>query len=120
MSIIAILSVFAFKYFRNAQLKSNRAAAEAFLAMVAQQEQQYFSDNRAYACYPNNGGTCTDTLGLSTPSNVSSYYSVTVTTAAGPPPTFTATAAPSSGTYQQSDYTLTIDNTGAKTPSSIW
>lgn len=120
VSIIAILSVFAVKYFKSAQIKSNRAAAEAFLGALAQQEQQYFLDYRAYACYPA-GPSCTSPLtGISTPANVSAYYTVSATPGTGSPPSFTATAAPIAGTYQQSDYTLTIDNTGAKTPSGVW
>jgi len=94
-------------------VKGRRSAAEAVLLDIAQRQQQYFLDSRAYA--PNVAA-----LGTTTPVNVRAYYTVTTAPGAGLPPTFTATAAPLAGTAQAGDVTLTIDNTGAKTPVGTW
>ena len=57
---------------------------------------------------------------MTTPASVSTFYTITIATTNGPPPTFTITAAPIAGTGQFSDGNLTIDQTGAKTPSDKW
>jgi type IV pilus assembly protein PilE len=121
-AIVAILAVVALKSYQTSERKANRAAAEAFLATVAQQEQQYFLDNRAYAACTSVTVAACPALGLATPSNVSSFYSVSTTASAGPPPSFTASAAPVTGTYQTKDTagTLSIDNAGTKLPSGVW
>ena len=80
---------------------------------VAQRQQQYLLDARSYA-------SDLATLGVTTPADVSSYYTVTVAAADGTPPTFTVTATPVSGTSQADDGTLTLDNTGVKSPADKW
>jgi type IV pilus assembly protein PilE len=121
-AVVAILAVIAMYSYLSAQRKGNRSAAEAFLASLAQQEQQYFIDNRGYqsCAEPIASGGC---LGLATPSNVTTYYKFKVDVDnTQKPPIFTATATPITGTYQVQDTagTLTIDNTGAKTPAGVW
>lgn len=127
VAVVAILARLALAYYSSAQIKNRRAVAEAFLSTVAQQEQQYFIDNRDYA--RDSAGppavSALGTPGLSTvkPSIVSDYYTITITadTAANnPPPNFLATATPIAGTPQANDVTLSISNTGAKTPTKIW
>ena len=83
---------------------------------IAQRQQQYLLDARAYA--PN-----LTALGISTPSDVSPYYTVAIpplVITPGAPPSFTVTAQPKAGTDQVSDKcgTLSIDNIGTKTTST--
>lgn len=114
VAIVAILAMIAIPAYNAQMVKGRRSSAEAVLLDIAQRQQQYFLDSRAYA--PN-----VATLGTTTPVNVSAYY--TVTTAAPPaalPPTFTATAAPIAGTAQAGDVTLIIDNNGLKLPLGTW
>jgi type IV pilus assembly protein PilE len=59
-------------------------------------------------------------LSLTTPGDVSAYYTITIEAADATPPTFTVTATPVSGSAQAGDATLTLDNTGAKTPADKW
>ena len=87
---------------------------------VAQREQQYLLDARAYA--PNLA-----TLSTSVSTDVTSYYTIqicqTTTPCAAPggtPPTFAVIATPIAGTAQAGDYTLTLDHTGAKGPAGVW
>lgn len=115
MAIVGIIALFAYPSYEAYIVRSNRAAAQSVLLDVAQRQQQYLLDNRSYATWAQI--TAAD---LTVPSNVSQYYNVTTTPAAGPPPTFTATATPIAGKRQASDVTLSIDNTGAKTPAGKW
>jgi type IV pilus assembly protein PilE len=95
--------------------KGRRSEAESTLMDIAQRQQQYLLDARAYA--PD-----ITTLNVTIPADVSSFYTITICQTAsgacaapgGTPPAFAAIATPKAGTPQASDYTLAIDNTGAK------
>ena len=108
VAIVAILSAIAYPSYQNYLIKGRRASAQSVLMNVAQQQQQYFLDVRSYA----SSVTGTASLNVTIPSDVSSFYTVTLAVGTG---TFTATAQPLTGTNQSSDGALTIDNTGAKT-----
>lgn len=120
-AIIAILVAIAVPSYAAYMKQSRRADAEGTLMDIAQREQQYLLDQRAYA-------TSKATLGVTIPPDVSPFYTITIcqTTVApcaapgGVPPTFAAIATPIAGTAQAGDYTLTLDNTGLKTPTTVW
>ena len=111
VAIIGILASIAIPSYQAYLIKGRRASAQALLSNVAQVQQQYFLDARSYA-------TTVGALNITVPSDVANYYSVTIATAAGPPPTFTATATPISGTAQASDGPLSINNAGVKTSAN--
>lgn len=111
--VIGILAAIAYPSYVQYTVRSNRAAAQAYLMDVAQREQQYLLDVRQYA-------DKTTIINLvPVPANVSKFYDIDVARA-GPPPTFTAKATPKSGTAQQNDGTLSIDATGTKSPPDKW
>jgi len=111
VAIIAILAAIAIPSYQQHLRKGRRANAEAFLSDVASRQQQYLLDARSYAL----GATAIADLGMSVPTDVSNFYTVTVTPAAATvPPTFTATATPPAGGVQAPDGTLSIDNNGTK------
>jgi type IV pilus assembly protein PilE len=105
VAIIGILAAIAFPSYQNQVRKGNRAAAQSFLADVANKEQLYLQTARAY-------GDLT-ALGMTVPSEVSRFYTVTVTPVAGTPPTFVATATPTGN--QVADGWIAIDQDGTKT-----
>lgn len=109
--IIGVLAAIAFPSYQSYMMKGKRSSAQAHLMDIAQRQQQYLLDARSYA--PDLA-----TLNLTTPSNVSTYYTITFTVAAGTPPSFTITATPI-GT-QVTDGTLTINSAGVKTPADKW
>jgi type IV pilus assembly protein PilE len=113
VAIVAILATIAVTSYNAQMIKSRRSAAESFLLDTAQREQQYLLDVRSYA-------PSVATLNTTIPTTVSAYYAIAIVVAAGPPPTFTATATPIPGSAQAGDVTLSIDNTGAKTPANVW
>ncbi|MBA5690699.1 type IV pilin protein [Rugamonas apoptosis] len=113
MIIIGILAAVAYPAYTSQIVKSNRAATQTYMLDLAQREQQYLADSRSYA------GTVAQ-LNLPTPDAIAAKYTITISTQDGPPPTFTITATPVTGTNQAADGQLTIDNTGAKSPSGKW
>jgi len=113
VAVIGILAAIAYPSYQEYLRKGRRAAAQSVLMEVAQHQQQYLLDARSYA-------SDLTTLNVTIPADVSGFYDITLEATDGPPPTFTATATPLSGTDQASDVTLTIDNAGTKTPSGKW
>ena len=109
IAIIGILAAIAIPSYQEHLKKGRRADAQQFLSQVASKQQQYLMDARAYA------GTLTD-LGMATaiPSGVAKFYDITMEAAAATPPTFKVTATPKSGTAQDGDGVLTINEQGQK------
>jgi type IV pilus assembly protein PilE len=112
-AIVAILATIAISSYSAQMIKSRRSSAESALMDIAQRQQQYLLDARSYA-------PTVAALNTTIPTTVATFYAITIAVAAGPPPTFTATATPLPGSQQSSDVTLSIDNTGAKTPVNTW
>lgn len=114
VAIIGILASVALPSYKNYIIKSKRSAAQSFMVDIASREKQYLLDTRVYA-------TTVASLGLTTPTNVSSNYTITEPITVGTaPPSFTITATPIAGTTQANDGTLTLTNTGATGPAGKW
>ena len=112
--VIAILAGIAIPSYQNQLRKGRRADAQAFLMDLAQRQQQYLLDARAYALDPGAATTLGFTGGI--PTSVGNFYTVTVGPAAPTvPPSFTITATPIAGKEQVKDGVLTLDSTGKKT-----
>lgn len=109
--VVAVLAAVAYPSYQGHLQKGRRAAAQAFMMEIANRQQQYLLDARNYAV----GATALTTLNITTPSDVSPYYTITVDPAAPTtPPSYTITATPSSS-VQTSDGVLTLDYQGNKT-----
>ncbi len=110
VAIVGILAAIAYPSYQSYLRRGHRADAQAYLMDLAQRQQQYLTDNRAYAADASS-------LGVPLPASVSPFYTVQINTGATPP-TFTiiATAIGS----QLPDGDLSVDNTGAKTPAGKW
>jgi type IV pilus assembly protein PilE len=120
-AIVAVLMAIAVPSYAIFMKQSRRGSAESALMDIAQREQQYLIDARAYAPTP-------AALNTTIPADVSAYYTIQIcqtsatcpTAPGGAPPTFAVIATPIAGTAQAGDPVLTIDNTGAKTPANLW
>lgn len=110
--IVSVLATIAVSSYRFAVIKSNRRAAQGFMMDVALRENQILLDRRSYASLAD--------LGVTVPGDVSKAYTVTLTTSAGPPPTYTITATPVAGSMQAGDGTLTLTAAGVKSPPDKW
>lgn len=114
IAIGAILAVVAVPGYNRTVQKNRRMAAESFLMDIAQRQQQYLLDSRAYAAD-------LSALGLGIPDSVASYYNITCCDTTATPPTFRAAAAPTGGQASDACQTLVIDSAGKKdtSPSGI-
>ncbi|MCG2584057.1 type IV pilin protein [Massilia sp. TS11] len=113
VAIVGILAAIAIPAYNQYLVKNNRRAAQAYLIDLAQAEQQYLMDARAYT-------STLATLHVTAPPKLGENYTVSITTSDGPPPTFTITATPVSGSRQANDGALSIDQAGTKTPAANW
>ena len=122
VAIVAMLMMIAIPSYSYFMMKSRRGDAEATLMDIAQREQQYLNDARAYA-------PTTAALNTTVPGDVSTYYTITICGATPPaacgvpggaPPFFVVVATPIAGTPQAADFTLTLDSTGVRGPLSAW
>lgn len=108
VAIIGILAAVAYPSYQNYVLKGRKGAAQAFLLLVAQRQQQYFLDNRSFAAD-------FTALGVTAPPDVSPYYIPNIELSAGPPPTFRVSATPQGVQDKNGELTHRIDAAGAKT-----
>ena len=106
VAVVGILAAIAYPSYQNHIRKANRANAQAFIMNLANKEQIYLSTARAYT----NVVADLDTP----PVDVTKHYAVTIVLGAGPPPTFTITATPTS-TPQAPDGWVALDSAGTKT-----
>src|SRR5258705_8752291 len=96
--IIAILTAIAYPSYQDYVRRGIRSQGQQFLLDLAQRQEQYFIDNRAYATLV---GTGAGGLGLTfaAPCTVpcefqGKYSAAIITTTAGPPPTFKIAMSP--------------------------
>jgi len=125
VAIIGILAAIALPSYRKQIQRSHRAGVQSVMLDFANKEQLYLSTARQYTA------TIADLLptGTTLPTDITNFYNVTIATGAGPPPTFTISAAPINTQATDACGTLTIDNTGLKgtvnvpnppPPSNCW
>jgi len=113
VGIVAVLASLAVTTYSRYVIKTNRAAAAAVLLGIANRQEQYYLDARQYA-------SSTTVLGVTTPSEVSSNYTIATTASnADTPPTFTVTATPKANQLAKDTRcgTLTLTSAGVKSVS---
>lgn len=108
VAVIGILAAIAYPSYTQYVVRANRGEAQAYLMDLAQRQQQYLMDARAYA-------STELALNASQPASVQRNYTISIAVGSGAPPTFTITAAPISGTVQSGDGNLVINQAGTKT-----
>ncbi|MES2979935.1 MAG: type IV pilin protein [Pseudomonadota bacterium] len=113
VAIIGILAAVAYPAYTDQIRKSRRAEAQALLMNISARQQQSLLDTRGYV-------STTTGLNITIPTTVTQNYTVSITVGTGTSPTFTATAVPAGKQVGDSCATLTINQTGAKTPATCW
>lgn len=78
MAIIGVLAAIAIPAYSQYLLKSTRSAAQSFITGLTSREEQVLLDNRAYL-YPTTNALVASQLNVSVPTEVSTYYTVSVT-----------------------------------------
>jgi len=118
VAVVAILARIAYPSYIEYLKRGNRSAAQSLMLDLANREQQYLLDNRAFL---GGGASAVTTLIPSgVPQEVSAYYTVTITATGGPPPTFEVNATPKAGTVMAGESAFTIDQDGTKLPAGKW
>ena len=125
VAIIGILAAVAYPSYTQYIVRANRSAAQSFMFSVANKQEQYMLDARTYA----GGSTALADLNSTTPADVSSKYTITVTctmptatgncTALAGTPAYLITGTPI-GSQLSNDTkcsAVTLDQLGAKTES---
>jgi type IV pilus assembly protein PilE len=111
VAIVAILAAVAYPSYTKQIVRGQRTSGQDFVMDLAQREEQYFNDNRAYA-------TTLAQLGYaSIPPNVSPYYNPPVFNyLVGPPPAWNISISPAAGSRlaQTNDGTLVANNLGQR------
>lgn len=117
VAVIGILAAVAFPSYQEYVKRSNRSTVQSLMLDVANREQQYLLDARAYL----GGAAAVTTLFPSgVPVEVSNFYTLTITASAGPPPTFEIKATPKAGTVMAGEAAFTLDQDGTKLPAGKW
>jgi type IV pilus assembly protein PilE len=113
VAVIAILATIAYPSYAGYARKAKRATAQAALVDIGAKEQAYLLERRAYA-------TTLADLSFAMPQEINGAYTITLAVDnAASPMTFVATATPVAGTSQAAggEQTLTLSQTGARTPT---
>jgi type IV pilus assembly protein PilE len=128
VAVIGVLVAIAYPSYMGQVRKSNRSAAQQFMADVASRQQQILLDQRSYvavaatANFANSPASSPAGINLVVPGSTSGKYDFAVAapapSASAPLPTFTITATPLGN--QVPDGTLTLDSSGTKTPANKW
>jgi len=108
MVIAGILAAIAIPNYSEYVVRSNRSAAQSFIADVASRQAQFFLDRRTYA-------TTVAALNLPVPAEVASRYAFAIDVQAGPPLTYTVTATPTGPQSKDRCGALSINQAGNKT-----
>ena len=111
--IVSILAAIAYPSYQNYVKRGRMAAAQAHMMDIAQRQQEYLLNARAYA-------PSVAALNMTTPPDVSSFYTIGITIAANPPMSFTVSATPTGALARSGSVTLTLDGSGARTPPGVW
>ena len=107
VAVVGILGAIAYPSYVSYITRTNRSAAATFLLQLANKEEQYLLDSRAYI---NNVNTL-----LPPPTEVSRNYTIAITTASAPPGyTITATPSGSQATRDTACANLTLTQDGTK------
>ena len=118
VAVIGILAAVALPSYQEYLKRSHRSSAQSLMLDLANREQQYLLDNRAFL----GGGASavTTLLPSGVPAEVSAFYTLTITATAGPPPTFEVKATPNTGTVMAGESPFTLDQDGTRLPAGKW
>ena len=114
--IVGILAAIALPSYNEFVIRGNRSAAQRYMMDVADREEQYLNNMRAYT-------SAVDATGLSfpTPTELTTLYDFTIVVnngCCGPVPNWQITAVAKG--RQTGDPTLILDSRGTKTPADKW
>ena len=113
MACLAIIAAIAVPSYTSYVRRSARVEVQALITTAAKRQSQFLVDRRRYA-------DSITVLGLSVPDSLHGKYTVAVTAADGPPPTFTITATAAGNQAKDKCPSLSLDQAGQRTPATCW
>jgi type IV pilus assembly protein PilE len=114
VAIVAILAAIAVPSYQDYVRKGRRADAQGFMLDVVARQQHFLLDRRSFAVSITDA-PASNGLGLTVPTNVSAFYTITIVTDnAARPPSFVVTGTPAGSQVGETCGTLTIDQRGVK------
>lgn len=117
--VIGILASVAYPSYKNSVMKGRRSDAQQLMLDTVLREEQYLLNARQYSTDFTTLGVTKDGWTCSSTSCTNNFYTVAITTDnSATPPEFTITATAKGD--QISDGNLSLDSTGAKSPSDKW
>lgn len=120
VAVVAILAAIAYPSYEQYIRKGKRATAQGALMDLASKQQNHLLDRRTYLASGTEAGL--GTLGFSKPSEIQNDYTFSCPPANCTSTAFTVQAVPSAALAAKGEQTLTIDQTGVKSPvqSGYW
>lgn len=117
--VVGILASIAYPSYKNSVMKGRRSDAQQLMLDTVLREEQYLLNARQYSTDFTTLGITKEGWTCSTTSCTNNFYTVRITTDnTATPPEFTITATATGD--QLSDGNLSLDSTGAKSPSDKW
>lgn len=113
VAVVGILAAVAYPSYLDQVRKARRAEAQAVLMNIAARQQQMLLDTRSYAA-------TVGALNITVPGTVQQTYGVAISVGTAAVPSFTATATPSGSQAADRCGALSINQTGAKSPTTCW
>src|SRR5512138_385581 len=111
VAVLAIIAGIAYPSYAGHVRKAKRATAQAALMDVAAKEQAYLLERRSYA-------TSLADVGFTLPQEINGAYTIALAVDnAASPMTFTVTATPVNSQASGGEQTLTVNQSGARTPT---
>ena len=120
VAVVAILTAIALPAYSGFIVRANRSAAQQFMASAASRQEQVLLDLRSYvavsatANFPNSPTAGSPGLNLPVSTEAAAGYNFTVTTAAGPPPSFLIIGTPIAGKANATDHALYLNSAGQR------
>ena len=119
VAIIGIIAAIAIPSYIDYARRGHRAEAMQALAQIAFAEEQYFSQNRVYATAAQIAAECNTALQNVDASRWNTSCAAIIANATNT--TYTLTMTPIGDQLNDTDCpTITLDNTGLKTPNTCW
>lgn len=114
VAIVSVLAAVAFPSYQSYIRKGKRTAAQAALMDLASKQQTYLLDRRSYLAA--NAEASLSALQWSKPKEIENDYTFTCPDADCTTTAFKVYATPSSALQAKGEQTMTVDQTGTKTP----